>query len=114
MVAAQEAFTLVMHGSHRAGTDAVFTVDHGMFVALHSADAPQEGVVQQIDAGQFISICCIRREVSWRPLWHPASGVHPDANCQSVGRPGQCCHLLAICMALAMLTIRAFRICGSV
>ncbi len=51
MVAAQEAFTLVKHGKHRAGTDAVFMVDHCMIVALHSAGAPQEGVVQQLDAG---------------------------------------------------------------
>jgi hypothetical protein len=75
MVAAQEAITLVKHGSHRAGTDAVFTVDHRMIVALHSAGAPQEGVVQQLDAGEIISICWIRRQLSPRPLLHPASGL---------------------------------------
>lgn len=51
MVAAQDSFTLVVHGSHKAGTDVVFTVDHCMIVALHRAGAPQEGVVQQLDAG---------------------------------------------------------------
>jgi hypothetical protein len=73
MVAAQDHFTLVVHGSHKAGTDVVFTVDHCRIVALHSASSPQEGVVQQLDAGHVISICWIRRGLSPRSLLHPAS-----------------------------------------
>ena len=82
MAAAQEASTLGKNDSHRAGTDAVVTVDHCMTVALHSAVTSQEGVVQQLDAGQIIIICCIPRKVSPRPFLHPASGLPFRCNLQ--------------------------------
>jgi hypothetical protein len=59
MVAAQAAFTLVMHDSHRAGSDAVFTLDHCVIGTLHSVSALHKGIVQQLDARIVITACYI-------------------------------------------------------